>query len=363
LLDTFLLITAGWRACFSQHRSFVRALRQAIGGLLCLGRRTLSRILWTNGAEHQPWAADYHLHSRCRWKPQTLFAPIWQHALPFCKGPLVAVALDDTRLHKTGRCIQQAFYQRDPLSPPFHVNLMLGLRFLQASVLLPTHRTLARLGARAVPVRFEESPRVKRPGKQASPAQITQWKAARKVHNLSRHAVNMVQDLRAELDAAGGQNRTLIAVGDGSFSNRTCLGAVIEGAEWLVRTRGDAVLCRRASPGGRRFYDPNKFTPEAVRQDAAIPWQITRLCYGGKRRKVRYKERAVIYWQGGARRRPLRLIVLAPTPYRKRKSGRLYYRQPAYLLTTDLTTPASKLIQFYLDRWEIETNHREEKDT
>jgi len=31
-------------------------------------------------------------------------------------------------------------YQRDPLSPPFHVNLILGLRFLQASLLVPWHR-------------------------------------------------------------------------------------------------------------------------------------------------------------------------------------------------------------------------------
>ena len=27
---------------------------------------------------------------------------------------------------------------------------------------------------------------------------------------------------------------------------------------------------------------------------------------------------------------------MAATPYRKRKSGKLYYRQPAYLLCTDL---------------------------
>jgi hypothetical protein len=59
----------------------------------------------------------------------------------------------------------------------------------------------------------------------------------------------------------------------------------------------------------------------------------------------------------------LRLIVLAPTPYRKRKSSKLYYRQPAYLLTSDLKSNASKLIQIYLDRWQIEVNHREEKDT
>jgi len=79
----------------------------------------------------------------------------------------VGVALDDTRLRKTGRSIPQAFYQRDPLSPPFHINLMLGLRFLQASLLVPLHRNSA-VGARALPIRFEEVSRLKRPGKKTT---------------------------------------------------------------------------------------------------------------------------------------------------------------------------------------------------
>jgi hypothetical protein len=41
--------------------------------------------------------------------------------LAYCPQRLVGVALDDTRLRKTGRSIPQAFYQRDPLSPPFHL--------------------------------------------------------------------------------------------------------------------------------------------------------------------------------------------------------------------------------------------------
>ena len=57
------------------------------------------------------------------------------------------------------------------------------------------------------------------------------------------------------------------------------------------------------------------------------------------------------------------MFVIAPTPYRKRQSVRLYYRQPAYLLCTDLTRSSRQLLQIYFDRWQIEVNHREEKDT
>ena len=70
-----------------------------------------------------------------------------------------------------------------------------------------------------------------------------------------------------------------------------------------------------------------------------------------------------MHWQRGAKQRPLRLIVIAPTPYRKRKSKKLYYRDPAYLLTTDRRSSLKQLLQIYFDRWQIEVNHREEKDT
>ena len=166
LLTAFLEIVQQWECVFPQKRSFERAVRQSLGSLVCLGRRTLTRIIWTNGGQHRSWSAEYFLHSRCQWQPQRLFAPIVEQALPFCRGRYIGIAADDTRLRKTGRCILQAFYQRDPLSPPFHVNLMLGLRFLQASLLVPLHRH-SKVGTRALPIRFQEVSRVKRPGRKA----------------------------------------------------------------------------------------------------------------------------------------------------------------------------------------------------
>jgi hypothetical protein len=140
LLAAFLSIVEDRQDVFPQRRTYQRAVRQALGSLICLGRRCLSRIIWTNGGQHRSWSAEYFLHSRCRWEPQQLFRPILKRALAYCPQRLAGVALDDTKLRKTGRVIPRAFYQRDPLSPPFHVNLVLGLRFLQASPLVPLHR-------------------------------------------------------------------------------------------------------------------------------------------------------------------------------------------------------------------------------
>lgn len=366
LLVQFLSIVEDWCDLFPQQRTFKRAVRQALGSLVCLGRRCLTRIIWTNGGQNRSWSAEYFLHSRCQWEPQQLFRPILKRALEHCPQRLVGVALDDTRLRKTGRLIPQVFYQRDPLSPPFHVNLVLGLRFLQASLLVPLHRN-SPVGARALPIRFEEVSRVKRPGKKATEELVRQYKEAAKQKNLSRSFVQMGQQLRIELDQAGGRLKVLVLAGDGSFCNRTCFAEIPERSVLLVRARKDAKLCFRAPVsehnGPRRFYALDKFTPEQVRQDEGHAWKTTKIFYGGKRRKIRYKEVADVYWQRGAKQRPLRLIVIAPTPYRKSKSKKLYYRDPAYLLTTDLRSSPKQLLQIYFDRWQIEVNHREEKDT
>lgn len=362
LLDAFLAIVEDWRCVFPQQRTHQRALRQALGSLVCLGRRCLTRIIWTNGGQHRSWSAEYFLHSRCQWEPQQLFQPILKRALAYCPQRLVGVAIDDTKLHKTGRSIQQAFYQRDPLSAPFHVNLILGLRFLQASLLVPLHRR-ANVGTRALPIRFQEASRVKPPGKKASPEELKQYKAAAKRKNLSHSFVQMGKQLREELDLAGGGDKILVLTADGSFCNRTCFSDVADRSVLLARARKDAKLCFRAPVDTRRFYAQEKFTPQQVRQDDRCAWKTTKIFYGGKRRKTRYKAVSNLYWQRGAGKRALRLIVIAPTPYRKSKSKKLYYRDPAYLLTTDLSSSLPQLLQIYFDRWQIEVNHREEKDT
>jgi hypothetical protein len=105
LLAAFLAITLQWRSVFCQSRLLARAQRQALGGLLVLGRATLSRILWANGREQHSWSAEYFLHSRAKWDPQALFTPLLKEGLSWCPGRLVAVAVDDTRVRKSGRSI------------------------------------------------------------------------------------------------------------------------------------------------------------------------------------------------------------------------------------------------------------------
>jgi len=131
----------------------------------------------------------------------------------------------------------------------------------------------------------------------------------------------------------------------------------------VARAGKDHVLCGRAPAKGPRFYGKTKFTPQMVRtRDSLAKWQKAMIFHGGCFREVRYKEKTKVYWQGGGKKRVLRLLVVEPVGYRTSKNGRKYYRQPAYLLTNDLNTAAAQLLQDYFDRWGIEVNHRDEKE-
>ena len=355
------LLERGWRLAFSQARTHQRALQHATALPCVMGRRTITRTLCALGRTTQDWSADYKLFARGRWQPEHLFRPVIDEYLErYPQGP-VTVAIDDTKLRKTGKQIPGTAWQRDPLSPPFHVNFLWGLRFLQAALLFPHYRE-GHFPPRALPVRFEAAPILKKPGKRATDEQLQEYKQRQRLQNLSIQALGLLRGLRAGLDERGGVARWLLVVGDGSFCNRTMFRAPRERTELLARCRKDARLCFPAPAGERRKYDERRFTPDQVRQLPAQPWQQAQVYLGGKYRRVRYKELKGVLWKRGAATAPLRLLVIAPVPYKLSKHSRTNYRDPAYYLSTDLLTPGKLLVQACFDRWQIEVNHRDEKD-
>ena len=357
LLAEWLKLIARWEEAFSQQRLFHRARRLALGLVVGLGLRTITRALGAVGREQKPWSSDYRVFSRSPWAARTLFASIIDEALALMsEGPLV-VAGDYTHLVRSGRKVKAAHWMRDPLSPPFHVNLVRGLRFFQLAMIVPGGTA----APRAVPVAFAESPVPRKPGKQADQDAWAAYAAEKKRHPASVAARAELVALREYLDQHGAQGRSLLVGLDGSFCQRRFLEQPIAGVQLLCRARKDAVLCARYTGPGRRFYAEQTFTPESVLRDETMPWHEMTGRFGANTHPVRYKDYGEVYWRNGARRRPLRLIVLAPQPYRRSPKGKLMYHDPGYLLTTDLATPAAVLIQAYLDRWQIEVAHRDEK--
>ena len=354
------ILNQGWKDVFPDPRTHRRAVEHALAWPSAMGARTISQSICMLGRSDQDWSADYKIFSRSPWEAEQLFDPVIDEYLKrYPKAPIV-MPLDDTKLHKTGKHIPGASWQRDPMSPPFHVNFIWGLRFLQASLLFPHHQE-GNFSARGFPVRFQHVPVVKKPGKEATPEQVKQYRALRKEKNLSTSALTLIQDFRKLLDQKGVADRQLLIPVDGSFCNRTFFKTPIQNVDLLARCRKDARLCFQDLSDSRRKYAVEVFTPEDVRKSDRCEWKETRIYFGAKPRKVRYQVVANLLWRRGAGTRQLRLIVIAPVPYKMSTHSHINYRDPAYLLTTDLKTSPKKLLQHYFDRWQIEVNHRDEK--
>ncbi len=357
------VVMSEWRDVFAQYRTFERALLQSVACVCGTGRRTLSQGMHLLGQQHRDWSAEYRLLSRSRWDSQSLFGPILRLGHPLAGRDCVGIAVDDTRLKKTGRRVPGTSWHADPLSPPFHPNLMWASRFVQASLLIPQYRHGGQ-AARGLPVGFVEAPAPSRPAKRASEAEKLAYLKAKKVSRLSLVFPELVRRLRADLDASGAARKTMVLAVDGSYCNRWGLAVQAERTATIARARKDARICRPSVHKGR-VYDTEVFTPEQIRHNPAHGWKQARIFHGGRFRTVLYKEVGPVLWKGGTRRQPLRLLILQPTRYRRKYAASRkmhYYRKAAYLLTNCMDLPAQSLLQKYFDRWQIEVNHREEKD-
>ena len=360
MLAVIVAIMMQWGEVFAQRRTAKRAIRQALSSVCVIGRRTVARSYLVRETLSK-WDAEYKLLNRSSWEADSLFNPILKEAIQLCKGKLLPLGTDDTRIKKTGKKIKSAHWGRDPLSPPFRINLQFGLRFLHTSLLLPLYNHQG-LSARALPICFEQVEPVKKPNKRASEEEKKAYRQQIKKQNLSTAALAMFNRLRQRVDLLGGEEKTLAFALDGSFCNRTIFRAELDRSILIARARKDAKLCWPAKEGTRRKYSEEIFTPEEVRADKQYEWKKAEIYHGQGLREVSYKEVSGLLWRRGAATRALRLIVVKPIAYRRTKKGKLMYRKPAYLLTTDLETDAKELVQIYFDRWQVEVAHKELKD-
>ena len=363
LLQTFEALLQMWRSAFPQQRSFERARRLTFGLLACMRSHLTSNAICAVGRQFQDWTGDYRLHSRSPWDPHRLFDPIFDCVRPLLhpNSAPVFMAMDDTGAKKSGRKIPGVFTMRDPMSPHFHVNLMRGLRFVQASLLIFAQSPGP---ARALPVRFEPAPMPPKPKKNASPELLKQYRQQKKALCLSQVGVKVLASVRHSLDQFPDTLcRQLIALVDGSYTNSTVLKNLPDRTTLIGRIRKDAKLNQSLSlpAKGRRRYGPQSPTPEQLLKDLSIPVQIVKCFIAGKLQTISFKSVAPLFWSKAGPDRPLRLVLIKPLGYRLSKTSKPLYRQPAFLICTDLNLPLETIIQAYIYRWEIECNHRDEK--
>jgi len=333
-------------------------------GLLCAEQpKTITSALIWLGQQGQDWSATFRLLSCDTWSMQDLFNPLLETALRLHPDPRAPIysAQDDSLLRKTGRKIPGTYYARDPQSPPFQTNLVLGQRFLQTSVILPPPGLQA--PSRALPVSFLHTPPLKAPAR-SSPEVKKQIREAAKKSTQSHAALRELHLLRERLDRLEARHRLLINSVDGSFANKNYLRDLPARTVVVARIRKDAKLRAYLPPQlrhGPRKYGHQLPTPEQMLQDERLPWQPLQVFVAREVRTLYYKCIDFVCWPQATLDRPLRLIIIKPAGYRLRKGSRLLYREPAYLIATDRLVDVALLIVAYLGRWEIEVNFREEK--
>lgn len=161
------------------------------------------------------------------------------------------------------------------------------------------------------------------------------------------------------LDRAGNAGKCLLVVGDNSFYNRALFTAALQRTAVIARARHDVKLCKRALGGSRRFYDSTRLTPEQVRQDESIGWK-KRVSFLETSGVTCVTKRSGAFTDGRVAVDHCYDCSSLPPFFTK---FRAVAGKAIAILTHDSHGTAREFLQAYADRWQIEVNHREEKDT
>ena len=350
------------RQSFGSLESFERSRRHMLSGLIGFGRRTITGLLRTQNRHQLDWTAEYRFYSCNRFDEQAVFDSARRQVeahLP-AQEPLVT-AMDDSLLRKSGRKVHGVRYMRDPMSPPFALNFVRGLRVLQLSAALPDGTGAARL----IPVDFQHAVLPQKPPKKASAEQLEQYELERAKRNINTVGAQRIERLRQQMDQSGGSQRRLIVCVDGRFTNKTLLKGVPPRTVLIGRLRKDGVLhyLPQAQPdkGRKRKYGPQAPTPEQLLKDESSSWQTVKGYACGKIHDFSIKRLKPVLLRMNGAAMPVQLMVIKPLQYRLKIAGKLLYRQPAFLVCTDPDLPLEQFLQDYLWRWDIEVNFRDEK--
>lgn len=340
-----------------------RARRHVLSQLLCLVRHTLTGVLGTSGRLFCDWSADYRMYSSERIEPEKLFSPVRQNLTArLASGEPLVAALDDTRLHKSGRKTHGGKYTRDPMGPPFHVNFIKAQRFVQTSMACAADNGMARM----IPIDFVHAPAPQKPRGEADEQACAQFRKNQREMALPKVGAERLHALRRAMDEEGQHHRPLWSVVDGGYTNGTFIKHLPPRTVAVGRIRADAKLYHlpessEGKLGRHRVYGDRAPTPEELRQDTSVPWQHIAAFAAGKTHSFKIKTISPLRWRSAGKERNLRLIVIAPLAYRLTQHSKLLYRKPAFLICTDPDADIQQIIQAYLWRWDIEVNFRDEK--
>ena len=354
LLSDVARLLAAHRPAVRQRRCFTRLCALVWGRLWTVARPTITPLLLAVGLRDADWSAFYRLFSRARVDYDTLSECFLQQTLAQVpeEGPYV-VALDGVQLPRTSQRLPGTAWLKCPRTPPWKPGSHRAQHDLHLAVLLPRWQGYSR----ALPLRFVP----------AFPPKAVAGAADPRSEATAAHAA--LPHLRAALDAAGRAEQMLVAIGDGHYDVTTLWTTLPERTVLLARTARHRVLHELPAPargrGRPRRYGERAPAPQAWLHQSA-DWMRTVIGVRGREIPRRYRV-AGPYVRPGAATQPLSLLVLKGIDQARGRHRR--QRDPSFFLVNAvpeeghwvLPRPATDLLAWAWQRWEIEVCHREMK--
>jgi hypothetical protein len=329
-----------------------------LGHLFSFARRTVTQALVALGLTDHDWSAFYRLFNEPRLDYEALTGCFFHETLPHVPEtePYVAV-VDGVQIPRHSHKMPGTSWLKSPRTPPFMPGPHRAQRFLHLAALLPQS---GEGYTRALTLRWEPA----FPGKAVLPEGTEpskQWEAA----------LLAVRWLRARLDEAGREEQRLLVLGDGDFSVAKMRALLPEGVVLMTRFARNRILREPPGPEEKRRGRPRSYGERAKKPfewfGERSGWRRARLRVRGRTISPRYRVEGPFLLER-APERPVFLLVVAGV---ERSAGRRrsVRRDPAFWIVSAveesdswaLPYPATELLAWAWQRWEVEVAHREMK--
>jgi DDE superfamily endonuclease len=323
------------RSCFRPE--VFSTFRQLFAAwIVCLGRRTISRLWETTGhAAAEDHSRAFRLFNQAAWNWDEICRILLVRLLAtFVPGTKVWLVIDDTLCHKRG------------------AKVAFGGIFLDAVLSSKRHK-IFRFGTNWVTLGLV----VQLPFRQDRFFCVNiLWRVyAKKTAGLAHRTKSQLARTLVEVVAGWLPKYTLYVLGDSAYVGKHLLKSLPANVHVLGPIHWKARLSEPLPPGtkGRRKQGqplpcPKQWLDDSARGD----WQALTLCHPKGQKQLQVQVVTPVCWYASARQQLLQ-VVLVRDPDQK-------WRDEA-LLCTDLSLSAEAVILGYLKRWSVEVCYCESK--
>jgi hypothetical protein len=339
----FLSLLVNFSPMFTSP-SFNNFVSLACGWVLCIRRRTISRVIQfaSVGEEQRHHSIFYYFFSRTGWIPDELGRRLFQMVLRLLPESLpICLTVDDTLSRKSGPQIFGGGMHHDPLLSNYGRGKTLvkffsfGHNWVILCVVVPLPWNTARF--MAIPVAF----RLYR-GKKHCPSL-----EYRKRTESAREMVEMVLRWIPE-------DRKVVLIGDSEYACRTLVRDLNQRITFVGSMNMDAALYDlpgKSGQGRPRKKGKRLLSPRQLAAADHIQWEPHEIVLYGRKVKVLIKtQRCLWYTVSGSK---LTRMIVTRDP-RGRLDDRAYF-------ITDAETGVSDLAHLFSLRWTQEEMHRNVK--